>query len=184
MYHPIDSDYDTDDDNCTPFERDAKRMEDVSKFKDGGILKKTVTHGSGALVTEGSVVRVHYSAYQEYADEPFDSTRLQNQIKKFRVGQGEVIEGLDWAVSTMRRGEVSRFLIKPEYAYGEHGAPPRIPAEATIMFEIELLSFAEHAGLDDYFIMTQVNNLILLKSSAHLTIEPLCCFIGPVKQNF
>ena len=97
-----------------------------------------------------------FLGFQEYADEPFDSTRLQNTVKKFRVGQGEVIEGFDLAVSTMKKGELARFLISPQYGFHDCGAPPRIPAEATVMFEIELLSFVEHAGLDDYFIMTRV----------------------------
>ena len=158
LYHPDESDNDsTEDEDCTPFEHMAKKMEDICPDKDGGILKKILRQGSGPVVPLESVVRVHYTGFQEYADEPFDSTRLQNNVKKFRVGQGEVIEGFDVAVSTMRKGELSRFLISPAYGYMHYGAPPRIPAEATVMFEIELLSFVEHAGLDDYFIMNQVN---------------------------
>lgn len=42
----------------------------------------------------------------------------------------------------MKKGEVSVFTIQPEYAYGENGAPPTIPPNATLTFEIELLSWA------------------------------------------
>ena len=161
MYHPDDSENDDEEDDYTPFERMAKKMEDICPNKDGGIMKKILNQGSGPVVPLDSVVRVHYSGFQEYADEPFDSTRLQNTVKKFRVGQGEVIEGFDLAVSTMKKGELSRFLISPEYGFRDYGAPPRIPAEATVMFEIELLSFVEHAGLEDYFIMTQVSVVII-----------------------
>ena len=44
---------------------------------------------------------------------------------------GECIAGWDVAVSTMRKGELSRFLISPAYAYGELGCPPRIPPNST-----------------------------------------------------
>ena len=64
--------------------------------------------------------------------------RLQNKVKKFRLGRGEVIEGLDLAVSTMRKGELARFLIKSEYAYLEMGVTPRIPENCTSKMEITL----------------------------------------------
>ena len=169
LYHPDESDNDSaEDDDCTPFEYMAKKMEDICPVKDRGILKKILKQGSGDVVPIDSVVRVHYSGFQEYADEPFDSTRLQNNVKKFRVGQGEVIEGFDVAVSTMRKGELSRFLIAPEYGFMDCGAPPRIPAKATVLFEIELLSFVEHAGLDDYFIMTQVLHILITNAVSYL----------------
>ena len=44
---------------------------------------------------------------------------------------GEQILGWEIAIPTMKKGEKSRFLIKPEYAYGKMGCPPRIPAQAT-----------------------------------------------------
>jgi FKBP-type peptidyl-prolyl cis-trans isomerase len=57
--------------------------------------------------------------------------RLQGRELRFHLGNGEVIEGQEVAVSTMRKGEVSKFLIKPEYAYLSMGVPPRIPEDAT-----------------------------------------------------
>lgn len=73
LYIP-DSD-DEDDDQSTPFEKLARKMVDVCPLNDGGILKQVLKHGSGPVIPEGSVARVHMNAYQEYADEPFDSTR-------------------------------------------------------------------------------------------------------------
>ena len=60
--------------------------------------------------------------------------RLRNEVTRFHLGQGEVIEGWDVAVSTMRTGELSRFLISPEYAFGEFGVVPRIPKAATCKY--------------------------------------------------
>ncbi|KAL3856937.1 hypothetical protein ACJMK2_011643 [Sinanodonta woodiana] len=155
FYTTTDSDLDEDDDNSTPFEQMCRKMEDVCPNKDGGVMKKLLQPGSGCVVPAGSVVRVHYNGFLEYNDEPYDSSRLRNQPHKFRLGEGEVIDGWDYAVSTMKKGELSRFIIKPLYAYGSYGCPPRIPENATIMYEIELLSFVEHAGVDDFFSMTE-----------------------------
>ncbi|KAK3600289.1 hypothetical protein CHS0354_027132 [Potamilus streckersoni] len=155
FYSTTDSDFDEDDDDSTLFEQMCRKMEDICPNKDGGVMKKLLQPGSGIVVPAGSVVRVHYNGFLEYNDEPYDSSRLRNQPHKFRLGEGEVIDGWDIAVSTMKKGELSRFIIKPLYAYGSYGCPPRIPEKATIMYEIELLSFVEHAGVDDFFSMTE-----------------------------
>ncbi|KAL5016791.1 hypothetical protein ScPMuIL_006380 [Solemya velum] len=146
-----DSDTDTEMD-CMPFERLGKKMEDISG--DGGVLKKILQPGSGRIVPEDALVRTHFNGFLEFADEPYDSSRLRRDVQKFRLGQGEVIPGWDIGVATMKQGELARFLIKPEYAYGEMGCPPRIPGSASILFEIELLSFVDKAGADDYSYMT------------------------------
>ena len=44
-----------------------------------------------------------------------------------------VIRGLDVALATMRKGEISKYIFSPEYAYKEMGCPPRIPPNATGM---------------------------------------------------
>lgn len=77
-----DSDEDDDeDDESTPFERLAKKMTDVCPLEDGGVLKQVLKHGSGIEVPSDSVVRIHFNAYQEYADEPYDSTRYKFTAK-------------------------------------------------------------------------------------------------------
>ena len=97
-------------------------------------------------------MRVHYNGYLEYADEPFDSTRLRGRQQQFTLGKGrlllslqhlsqcvcvcvccagEVIAGLEVAVRSMRRNERSQFLISSNYAFGKMGCPPRIPPNAT-----------------------------------------------------
>ena len=47
---------------------------------------------------------------------------------------GDVIPFLDIATSTMKKAEITRFLVKPEYAYGDMGVPPRIPGGANSKF--------------------------------------------------
>ncbi|XP_037529756.1 inactive peptidyl-prolyl cis-trans isomerase FKBP6 [Rhipicephalus sanguineus] len=118
-----------------PFERMASSMQPLTK--DGGVLKKVMKPGTGPMVPPGSGVCFHYNAYLEMADEPFDSTRLRGH--PFRCLLDDmIIPGLSLAVATMRKGEIARFLVAPQYAFGRMGCPPRIPANATILYEVEL----------------------------------------------
>jgi hypothetical protein len=41
----------------------------------------------------------------------------------------------------MKKGELAKLTLKPEYAYGAAGSPPTIPPNATLVFEVELLSW-------------------------------------------
>ncbi|GFO01595.1 peptidylprolyl isomerase [Plakobranchus ocellatus] len=65
----------------------------------------------------------------------------------------------------MRKHEVSRFLIQPEYAYGEHGCPPRIPPNAILIFDVEVMHFVEQEGVDDYYSLTPEERKAKLKYS-------------------
>uniref|UniRef100_A0A1E1XFZ2 peptidylprolyl isomerase n=1 Tax=Amblyomma aureolatum TaxID=187763 RepID=A0A1E1XFZ2_9ACAR len=119
-----------------PFERMALSMGAVTK--DRGVLKKVLRPGAGPVVAPGSGVCFHYNAYLEMADEPFDSTRLRNQPYRCLL-DNMIIPGLALAVAAMRKGEIARIMVEPQYAFGRMGCPPRIPANATILYEVELL---------------------------------------------
>lgn len=47
----------------------------------------------------------------------------------------------------MKKGEKARFTIRSEYGYGQNGSPPKIPADATLIFEVELLSWIDEVKL-------------------------------------
>ena len=57
--------------------------------------------------------------------------------------------GWDQGVASMKKGELCVLTCTPEYAYGARGSPPKIPANATLQFEVELISWS--AGPDDLF---------------------------------
>uniref|UniRef100_A0A8C6TCT6 peptidylprolyl isomerase n=1 Tax=Neogobius melanostomus TaxID=47308 RepID=A0A8C6TCT6_9GOBI len=71
----------------------------------------------------------------------FDSSRDRGKPFQFKIGLGEVIRGWDEGVQQMSIGEVSRLICTPDYAYGAQGYPPVIPANATLVFEVELINF-------------------------------------------
>jgi peptidylprolyl isomerase len=58
------------------------------------------------------------------------------------LGRGNVIKAWDLGFATMKVGEKAVLTCKPEYAYGENGSPPKIPANATLKFDVELLGFS------------------------------------------
>lgn len=69
----------------------------------------------------------------------FDSSRDRNEPFEFRLGAREVIPGWDEGVKGMRVGGVRHLTIPASMAYGTRGAPPAIPPNAALKFEIELL---------------------------------------------
>ena len=71
----------------------------------------------------------------------FDSSVTRGTPFKFTIGQGQVISAWDKGFATMRKGEKGLLTCGPTHAYGAAGSPPKIPANATLVFEVELLGF-------------------------------------------
>jgi len=59
---------------------------------------------------------------------------------KTRIGRGEVIKGWDLGVVGMRVGGKRTLVIHPEHGYGAKGAPPTIPPNSTLIFEVDVVS--------------------------------------------
>jgi len=114
-----------------------------------GMKKEMITEGKGLKTPKaGDEVTVHYVGTLQSDGSEFDSSRSRNKPFEFCLGQGQVIKGWDLGVATMNLGEVAKFTLAPEFAYGEAGSPPNIPAGATLVFEVELLSWTSK---DDLF---------------------------------
>jgi FKBP-type peptidyl-prolyl cis-trans isomerase len=95
--------------------------------------------GTGAQAKNGDTVTVHYTGWLTDGTK-FDSSVDRNDPFTFVLGTGQVIRGWDDCVAAMRLGDKVRLTIPPELAYGEQGYPGAIPPNATLIFEIELLS--------------------------------------------
>ena len=74
--------------------------------------------------------------------EQFDSTYTKKGQQPFvvKAGVGKLIAGWDAALLEMSVGEKAVLTIPPEAAYGAKGLPPKIPPNATLIFEVELLA--------------------------------------------
>lgn len=100
--------------------------------------------GSGDSVRRGDTAVVHYTGwfYDPEAGNrrgaQFDSSR-GGETFSFQLGAGRVIRGWEEGVDGMRVGGRRYLFLPPEYAYGERGAPPTIPPNASLVFDVELV---------------------------------------------
>jgi peptidyl-prolyl cis-trans isomerase A (cyclophilin A) len=111
----------------------------------GGLVLEDLVVGTGAAAQAGDRLTVHYVGTLADGTE-FDSSRKRGQPFDFELGAGRVIKGWDQGVAGMRVGGKRRLTIPPDLGYGGRGAPPKIPANATLVFEIELLEMTAHGG--------------------------------------
>ena len=99
--------------------------------------------GTGPEPQPGQVVTVQYTGWLDVdgkRGQKFDSSRDRNRPFTFRLGQGDVIQGWDMGVATMHVGGKRTLVIPPGLAYGDRGAGDAVPPNATLIFDIELLS--------------------------------------------
>lgn len=98
-----------------------------------------LTVGTGPEVRAGDVIRMHYRGTLEDGKE-FDSSYRRGEPFQAQIGVGQVIKGWDEGVIGMRVGGKRRLIIPPEKGYGLSGAGNVIPPNATLTFELELVS--------------------------------------------
>jgi peptidylprolyl isomerase len=119
---------------------------DVSVAQDGGVKKRILqpapddARGPPPTKTE---VTAHYTGTLASDGSKFDSSVDRGQPFKFTIGQGQVIKGWDEGFASMKVGEKALLVIDPAYGYGKAGSPPKIPGDAVLHFEVELLDFQE-----------------------------------------
>lgn len=96
--------------------------------------------GTGDLPKAGDRVSTLYRG-RLFDGREFDRMTDPKSPFVFRLDRGEVIASWDEAFSQMRKGEKRLLIVPAELAYGTRGSPPRIPRNAGLVFEVELLDF-------------------------------------------
>jgi peptidylprolyl isomerase len=108
-----------------------------------GLQVIDTTAGTGASPKTGETCVMHYTGWLYVNGQKgakFDSSVDRGQPFEFPIGVGRVIKGWDEGVSTMKVGGKRTLIIPPELGYGARGAGGVIPPNATLIFDVELIS--------------------------------------------
>jgi len=120
------------------FEKEMMDKYPNAKQTGSGLRYVIEKQGTGARAENGKEVEVHYTGYLTDGSK-FDSSVDRGDPLKFTVGKGMVIKGWDEGVALLNAGGKAKLIIPGSLGYGERGYPPIIPANATLIFDIELL---------------------------------------------
>ena len=123
-------------------ENELKMLKDLSKGfskTSSGLLYKFEKENNSHKPSNGNKVKVHYKGML-LDGTVFDSSFKRNQPIEFTLGVGQVIKGWDEGISLLGIGDKASFIIPSDLAYGAAGAGGVIPPDATLVFEVELIS--------------------------------------------
>merc|ERR1712200_375517 len=108
-------------------------------IRKGGVVVTEVQEGTGAGIKPGQKASVYYKGSLKNG-RVFDS-KLNGSPFTFKLGAGEVIKGWDAGVTGMKIGGKRKLTVPAHMAYGKQGAPPEIPPNSNLNFEVTLLGF-------------------------------------------
>lgn len=111
---------------------------DSIKTPSGLVIEELVV-GGGETAAAGQKISVHYTGWLTDGKK-FDSSKDRGEPFAFPLGRGHVIRGWDEGVAGMKVGGRRKLTIPPALGYGARGAGGVIPPNATLVFEVELLS--------------------------------------------
>ncbi|HNO71720.1 MAG TPA: FKBP-type peptidyl-prolyl cis-trans isomerase [Bacteroidia bacterium] len=104
-----------------------------------GLKYKLIQKGRGLKANNGDMVSVHYiGTLNDSAKTKFDSSRDRGKPFSFALGSGQVIKGWDEGIALLHAGDKALLTIPSNLGYGER-AMGVIPANATLVFEVELM---------------------------------------------
>lgn len=99
-----------------------------------GIKLLAETQGTGEPIKKGDTVKVRLNGWLNQG-QPIQ----ENYLGEIVVGSREVVPGIGYSIEGMRRGGKRKVKISPHLAYREAGLENRIPANAVLIYEIEVL---------------------------------------------
>ena len=107
-----------------------------------GLSYQDSVEGAGPSPKPGDTCVMHYTGWLSDGGKPgrkFDSSVDRGQTFAFRIGVGQVIQGWDEGVMSMKKGGKRTLHIPASLGYGARGAGGVIPPNADLIFEVELL---------------------------------------------
>ncbi|MCX7880169.1 MAG: FKBP-type peptidyl-prolyl cis-trans isomerase [Ignavibacteria bacterium] len=111
-----------------------------------GLQYTIIKEGTGRFPKPTDVVKVHFKG--KYIDgNEFDNTYKHEPLK---LNLAQVVPGWREALTKMKEGSIWRIVVPPHLGWGERGFPPKIPPNATLIFEFELISIEENAQMPNF----------------------------------
>jgi FKBP-type peptidyl-prolyl cis-trans isomerase FkpA len=111
-----------------------------TKTTAGGVRYETLKEGTGPELKSGQAGKFLYEGRLEDGT-VFDSTKQRNN-EPYSTDLSRVIDGWKEGLPGMKVGEVRKLTIPAEKGYGAKGSAPKIPPNATLIFEVELVGIA------------------------------------------
>ncbi len=113
-----------------------KFIKEGGKTTSSGLAYKIIQEGKGKVPKETDIVKVHYHGTLINGN-VFDSSVERKQPAEFPLNR--VIKGWTEGLQLVKKGGKIKLVIPSELAYGDRGAPPKIPPGSTLVFDVELL---------------------------------------------
>ncbi len=102
-----------------------------------GLRYMIYKHGTGQLAEKGQIAKVNFTLSLLNGEVCYSSDA--EGLKEFKIGQGGVESGLEEGILLMKQGDRAKFIIPSHLAFGLLGDTEKIPAKATLVYDIELV---------------------------------------------
>lgn len=130
----------TDSKKTTQLETSKQANNNSNEKKSMGLEIKTTQEGTGErVIKSGDTIAVHYTG-KLVDGTKFDSSVDRGTPFEFQIGQGMVIQGWEQGFLGAKVGEKRTLTIPSEMGYGSRGAGAVIPPNATLIFDVEVIS--------------------------------------------
>ncbi len=102
-----------------------------------GLRYKIYVHGSGPLAVKNQIATVGFTVSLLNGKACYSSDT--EGLKEFKIGQGGIESGVEEGILLMKKGDRAKFIIPSHLAFGLIGDSDKIPAKATLVYDIELV---------------------------------------------
>ena len=107
-----------------------------------GLRVKDRRRRAGEVASKGRIALVHYDCFLPRG-ERHDSSRARGYPAQFRIGQREVLPGIEYGVVGMAVGGLRSVRVSPQLTYYERRLRPDLPENVALRYEIELLRVSD-----------------------------------------
>lgn len=104
-----------------------------------GLKIESLQKGNGPKPQAGQTAIVHYTGTLENGSE-FDCSRDRKAPLNFKIGVDKMLPGFDECLALMKVGDRVKLTVPPQLGYGKEGKGKAIPPNATLIFDVEMLS--------------------------------------------